>query len=67
MEVVPTDRQILIESNQGNMFCAKWVKNPYTNKVAWIIASYGDDGEQLIVEEQDAIAWQYLPKSSKNN
>lgn len=56
IETAPTDKKILIW-NGKDCHCAQWVKNPYTDEVAWCIAELGG-GDRVITK---AIYWMPLP------
>jgi len=47
MESAPRDRRVIVWTGQ-EIYCAHWSQNPITGDEAWIIAEFGDDGDQLL-------------------
>ena len=57
IESAPRDKRILVKTGQ-DIYVAHWVKNPFTDDEAWLIATFGDDGDQLLVKPHE---WMPLP------
>ncbi len=53
----PKDRRVLVWTGL-EIFAANWVKNPYTNDEAWVVARWGTNGDQALVQ---ATHWMQLP------
>jgi len=58
-ESAPKNRRILAKSESGEFFCVHWVKNPYTDHVAWAICDL-PDGNQALLEK--ITCWNELPE-----
>jgi hypothetical protein len=57
IETAPRDERVLVKTEQ-DIYVAHWVKNPFTDDEAWLIATFGDDGDQLLVKPHE---WMPLP------
>ena len=57
IESAPHDRRILVWTGQ-EIYAARWAKNPYTNDEAWIVVTWGSDGDQALVKPTH---WMELP------
>ena len=49
MDAAPRDRRLPVRTEM-EVYIAHWAKNPFTNDEAWIVANFGDDGDQLLVK-----------------
>lgn len=58
IETAPHDKRILIWSGQ-EIYAAHWGQNPITGDEAWIVAEWGDDGDQALVKPTH---WQLAPE-----
>lgn len=58
IETAPKDKEILIYKN-GDQYCGYFAKNIMTDDEGWVIANFGDNGEQLLV--RDPTHWMPLP------
>lgn len=58
IETAPKDKRVLVWSGQ-ELYAARWAKNPYTNDEAWIVAEWGEDGDQALVRPTH---WMPLPE-----
>lgn len=57
IETAPRDQRVLVWSG-AELYAAHWAKNPFTDDEAWIIAEWGDKGEQALVRPTH---WMPLP------
>jgi len=51
MDSAPRDRRVIVWTGQ-EIYCAHWSQNPITGDEAWIIAEFGDEGDQLLVRPE---------------
>lgn len=58
IETAPKDERVLLWTGQEK-YCGHWSKNPFTNHEAWIIAEWGNDGDQALLE--NPTHWMPLP------
>lgn len=49
IETAPHDKRVMVWSGQ-EMYCAHWAQNPMTGDEAWIVAEWGNDGDQALVK-----------------
>lgn len=61
IETAPKAQRVLVWSGE-EQYCAHWAKNPFTNDEAWIVAEWGDDGDQALVKPTH---WMPLPEPPK--
>jgi hypothetical protein len=57
IEAAPRDQRLLLWNGIG-MYCGHWAKSIETDDEAWIIAEYGNEGDQLLIK---ATHWMLLP------
>lgn len=57
IETAPKDKRILVWSGQ-EICAAHWAQNPITGDEAWVVAEWGQDGDQALVKPT---YWQSLP------
>lgn len=57
IETAPRDQRLLLWNGTG-MYCGHWAKSIETDDEAWIIAEYGNEGDQLLIK---ATHWMPLP------
>ena len=62
IETAPKDRRILLWS-WAEMYVGHWAQHFETGAEAYIIAEWGDEGEQLLVK---ATHWKELPAPPKD-
>ena len=58
IETAPKDKRLLVWSGQ-EMYCAHWAQNWQTGDEAWIVAAWGDEGDQALVRPSH---WMPLPE-----
>lgn len=49
IETAPKDARVLVWTGQER-YAAHWVKNPVTGDEAWLVAAWGDEGDQALVK-----------------
>lgn len=59
IETAPKDKRILVWSGQ-EIYAAHWVKHITTDDEAWIVAQWGDEGDQALVKPTH---WMPLPEA----
>lgn len=57
IDLAPKDKRVLVWSGQ-EMYCAHWAQNQATGDEAWIVAEWGEEGDQALVR---ATHWMPLP------
>ena len=57
IDTAPHDKRVLVWSGQ-EMYCAHWAQNAITGDEAWIVAEWGNDGDQALVKPTH---WRALP------
>ena len=57
IETAPKDRRVLVWSGR-EIYTAHWVKNIFTDEEAWVVAEWGNEGDQALV---NPILWHSLP------
>jgi hypothetical protein len=57
IETAPRDRRVVVWTGREK-YIAHWAKNPFTDDEAWIVANFGDDGDQLLVKP---VLWAEAP------
>ena len=57
IDTAPQKERLLLWSGTG-MYCGHWAKSIETDDEAWIIAEFGNEGDQLLVK---ATHWMTLP------
>ncbi len=57
IETAPKKERVLLWNGTG-MYCGHWAKSIETDDEAWIIAEFGNDGDQLLIK---ATHWMPLP------
>lgn len=60
MSTAPTNERILIQSKQGEIYAAIWAKNTETGHIAWRIASFGPDGDCVLILPEDCAGWAHI-------
>lgn len=58
IDTAPRDERVLLWNGTG-MYCGHWAKSIETDDEAWIIAEFGNEGEQLLTK---ATHWLPLPE-----
>jgi len=58
IETAPKDQRVLVWSGQ-EVYVSHWVKNMITDDEAWLVAAWGDEGDQALVK---AVLWHPLPE-----
>ena len=58
IKTAPKDERLLVWSGQ-KMYCAHWAKSIETGDEAWIVAEWGDEGDQALVRPSH---WMPLPE-----
>jgi hypothetical protein len=58
IETAPNDKRIIVWSGQ-EMYAAHWARNPFTDDEAWIVAAWGDEGDQALIK--NPTHWMPLP------
>lgn len=61
IETAPKGRRILVKSDQGTIYAAEWVQNPWTSHEAFSVADL-PNGERVICQ---GVKWHEIPKESE--
>lgn len=61
ISTAPKNKRILVRT-KNEVYCAHWAKNPFTDDEAWIVAEWGNEGDQVIVKP---IEWHPLPNDTE--
>lgn len=57
IKTAPRNKRVLVWSGQ-EMYCAHWAQHPMTGDEAWIVAEWGNQGDQALVRPTH---WMQLP------
>lgn len=57
MENAPKNERILVATDH-DIYAVNWVKNPFTDHEAWLIATYDEEGHQALINTENIRFWQ---------
>lgn len=63
IETAPHDKRVLVWTGQ-EIYAAHWAQHTVTGDVAWIIAEWGDEGDQVLCKP---ILWTVCPELPAQN